>query len=306
MLITELPDFDYLQVSGPDSVKFLQGQLTCNVERLTASLSLPGAVCNLKGRVIADFTLFKDGENYLLQCTAGSGSKLQQTLARYAVFSKVELALAQSPARVCGVIGNGARAAFAELALEFPDGDYAVSDSTEYRIHRLPGRVPRYQLWCKTSDAAARLRQLDVMEELTCSAAWLREEIYGGIVHVDAGMSEEYTPQLLNYDLSGVIDFKKGCYTGQEVVARMFYRGKPKKRLYLIACGEDLETGTVISSSSSPEQPAAEILSAVPRHGEEPSVALAILPTALTEAEPASLVTETKISVQILPMPYTE
>jgi folate-binding protein YgfZ len=306
MQITELPDFDYLQVSGPDTIKFLQGQLTCNVERLTASQALPGAVCNLKGRVIADFTLFKDGENCLLQCTAGTGDKLRQTLARYAVFSKVELMLVEPPARNHGVIGHSASSAFAELAMKFPGGNYQVSDSADYRIYRLPGRIPRYQLWCRSDTANARLLQLDVMEEQVSSEAWLREEIHSGIVHVSASMGEEYTPQLLNYDLSGVIDFKKGCYTGQEVVARMFYRGKPKKRLYLVACDEDLGTDTAICSSDSPDQPVAEILSAVPRGSEESSVALAILPTALTEPAPAPLVTRDKFSVHILPMPYTK
>lgn len=306
MQITELPDFDYLQVGGPDAIKFLQGQLTCNVERLTASQALAGAVCNLKGRVIADFTLFKDGENCLLQCSAGTGEKLRQTLSRYAVFSKVELSFVDAPVRIHGVIGNSASSAFAELAAEFPVGNYLVSDSADYRILRLPGRLPRYQLWCRSNEASIRLQQLDVMEEQAPSQAWLREDIYSGIVHVNAEMSEEYTPQLLNYDLSGVVDFKKGCYTGQEVVARMFYRGKPKKRLYLVACAEDLGSETVISRSDSPDQPVAEILSAVPHSSEESSVALAILPTDLMEPSPAPLITQNKISVQILPMPYTK
>lgn len=306
MQITELPDFDYLQVSGTDTIKFLQGQLTCNVERLSASQALPGAVCNLKGRVIADFTLFRDGENCLLQCTAGTGDKLRQTLARYAVFSKVELKLVEPPARIYGIIGNSANSAFAELAMQFPEGNYLVSDNADYRILRLPGRLPRFQLWCRSDEANTRLLQLDVMEEQVPSTAWLREEILSGIVHVSADKSEEYTPQLLNYDLSGVIDFKKGCYTGQEVVARMFYRGKPKKRLYLVACSEDLTNDSAISSSDSPDQPVAEILSAVPRGEEDSSLALAILPTALTEPEPAPLVTRDKNSVQILPVPYTK
>ena len=302
MQIIELPHFDYLKVSGSDSIKFLQGQLTCNVELLSELKSLPGAICNLQGRVIADFTLFKDSGDCLLQCTAGTGEKLQQTLARYAVFSKVELQLIEPPYYVYGVIGDSSASAFAEIAADFPEQDYGCSDSPDYRILRLPGPVPRFQLWSKSRNANARLLQLDVMEEQASYEDWLREEIRSGSVHVSLDMSEQYTPQLLNYDLSGVIDFKKGCYTGQEVVARMYYRGKPKKRLYLITSDADLNANTLLSAGDSP----VEVLAAVPRRADKPSMALAILPTSLAEDEPASLLTEAKISVEILPMPYTE
>ncbi len=307
MQITELSDLDYLEVSGPDSKSFLQGQLTCDVDALSETTALPGAICNLKGRVIANFTLLQQGENCLLQCAAGTGEKLRETLARYAVFSKVELHSVSAPHRVYGVIGDNTENAFAEIFADFPSSDFGTLVLDEFRILSLPGRQNRFQIWCLTEAADTRLRQLDVMEEQAPASAWKRAELMAGIIQVSAELSELHTPQLLNYDISGVIDFNKGCYTGQEVVARMYYRGKPKKRLYLIASETSLSTDTTVSTAEKPDKSVAEILASVDATDSDPNLALAILPTAVAEQSSAvQLLNDGKYSVEILPMPYTE
>lgn len=307
MQITELSDFDYLEVSGPDSKSFLQGQLTCDLDSLSETTALPGAICNIKGRVIANFTLLQQGENCLLQCVAGMGEKLRETLAKYAVFSKVEIQPVLATQRVYGVIGENVENAFAEILTNFPTSDFNTTTLDDYRILRLPGREKRFQIWCCSEAADARLRQLDVMEELESVSSWKRAELRAGVIQVSAQLSEQHTPQLLNYDISGVIDFNKGCYTGQEVVARMYYRGKPKKRLYLLASESSLSGDFVVSAAETPGKPIAEILTSTDATDTQPSLALAILPTAVAEQTPAAeLLNNGKYSVEILPMPYTE
>lgn len=307
MQIVELQGFDYLEVSGPDSKSFLQGQLTCDVDALTANNALPGAICNLKGRVIANFTLLQRGEDCLLQSVAGTGEKLRETLAKFAVFSKVELKLVDPPHTSYGVLGANAGNAFAEIFPSFPDKDFETLEHNEFRVLSLPGAEQRWQIWCLSEVADTRLRQLDAMEELAPLSTWTRAEIAAGMIDVRAELSEEFTPQLLNYDISGVINFNKGCYTGQEVVARMYYRGKPKKRLYLLASDGSLGPASKISTVDDSEKSIAEILVSIEPEEGKLGLALSILPT---DAAEKSLSSESgdegKFSVEILPMPYTE
>ena len=235
MPVLALPDHEFIQVSGPDARKFLQGQVSCNVDLLSDTRSLPGAICSLKGRVLADFRLVQSGDFCLMQTAAGMAGKIIDTLSRYAVFSKVELRRVALPL-VIGVQGRDYDTALAKL---FPKPPATVSESavsTQMCLLRLPG--DRIELWCLDEAVIPLVRELLGEWQAGPNQNWVASEIGAGVVHVGPESSEQYTPQLLNYDISGVINFSKGCYTGQEVVARMHFRGKPKKRMFLFS-GED-------------------------------------------------------------------
>ena len=232
-----LENYEYIRINGADRISFLQGQLSCNTELLSAERSLSGALCNLKGRVIADFRLVQHDEDIIMQCAAGMAAKILATLGKYAVFSKVELEQlsldSTSAPLALGLTGDSVDAALSVLQLKFPDSLGKVSQNADCSVIRLPGSAQRVELWFRGMAAKSAFltsSDLSVSSELQ---GWHRAEIEAGIIHVTPELSEEYTPQLLNYDISGLIDFKKGCYTGQEIVARMFYRGTAKKRLFL-------------------------------------------------------------------------
>ena len=232
MPVCALPEHEFIQLSGPDARKFLQGQVSCNVDLLAETRSLPGALCNLKGRVIADFRLAQTGDSCLLQTAAGMADTIVATLSRYAVFSKVELRRVEPPL-VLGLLGDGFETALTRL---FPKPPTAVNESAvsaQMCLLRLPGG--RRELWCLDEAVIPSLRELLGEWRPEPGRDWLAAEIEAGVAHVSPEISEQYTPQLLNYDVSGVINFSKGCYTGQEVVARMHFRGKPKKRLFLFS-----------------------------------------------------------------------
>ena len=229
-----LDHYEFIRISGADSISFLQGQLSCNTELLSENRSLVGALCNLKGRVIADFRLLQHGEDILMQCAQGMAAKVLATLSKYAVFSKVELTQLEnqsaSTPRVLGMLG-GVSEVVAVLGLELPDSDNGVSSSADYSVVSISGAAERIEIWMHNEAAAQQVLGAMQAEQLSTDLdAWHSADIEAGIVHVTPALSEEFTPQLLNYDLSGLIDFKKGCYTGQEIVARMFYRGTPKRR----------------------------------------------------------------------------
>ena len=230
MQVYALPEHEFVQVDGPDARKFLQGQVSCNVDLLSETRSLPGAICNLKGRVVADFRLAQTGDACLLQTAGGMAEKIIGTLSRYAVFSRVELRRFEPPL-VLGILGDDFETALTRLFPRLPAAVNESAVSAQMCLLRLPGG--RQELWCLDEAVTPSLRELFGEWQSKPGRDWLAAGIESGVAHVGPASSEQYTPQLLNYDISGVINFSKGCYTGQEVVARMHFRGKPKKRLFL-------------------------------------------------------------------------
>ncbi|MEX1196957.1 MAG: hypothetical protein WEB57_03745 [Pseudohongiellaceae bacterium] len=286
MELTSPGNFSLLSVSGPDARRFLQGQLSCNMDDLTGQRSLPGAYCNLKGRVIADFLVIENAEQVLLRCEPGMAESLRGRLAKYAVFFKVELEDVSAQWQRAAVIGDRAVQRFAEISgLNAPQADRDTVRQKELIVVRIPGPRSRLELLVPAKYG------LPPHEETGSERDWQLEDIRAGIAHVGATCSEQYTPQVLNYDLDGTINFRKGCYTGQEVVARMHYRGKASKRLYRLVTEAPIASGdlsgwqvvctdrTLAASGEILAQEAAE-------HGAE---LLAILPRKLAEQPEGTL-----------------
>ncbi|MCP5346450.1 MAG: folate-binding protein [Gammaproteobacteria bacterium] len=242
MALFNLNAFDLLAVSGADAKKFLQGQITCNVDLLSPTHSLEGAICNLKGRVIGDFRLLEHTGVCYLAMAPGMAARVKPVLDKYIVFSRATCEQVNDGVQRIGLIGDQAVDLAVELGLELPLGDGDVIARDHRLLIRVRGATPRYELWQFPESATGSLIPPTALQSISDPQPWRIENIRAGIAHVTPDRSEEYLPEALNYDLSGVINFKKGCYTGQEVVARMHFRGIAKKRLcYLLAdrdCGQ--------------------------------------------------------------------
>ena len=232
--LAELGDTDIIAVTGPDSERFLQGQLSCNMNRLSATQTLRAALCNLKGRVVADLRVIMHHERILLLCSAGMADIVLSTLNKYKVFFKTELKKANDQFVVLGLAGDDCTAALSALGIEVPQGAdscLAAQGAAIVRVQDMPARFccvlsgPDDELVSALSSTCASGTEQD----------WRLADIRAGIAHIRPGQQELYTPQVLNYDINGIIDYKKGCYTGQEVVARMYYRAEAKKRLRYLA-----------------------------------------------------------------------
>lgn len=278
MVIT-LPTQDYLKVSGPDAREFLQGLVTCNIQTLSPTRALRGALCNLKGRVIADFRAIALTDDILLQTEAGMAEQILATLGKYAVFSKVKLSRTHLPQPTLGFCGPDCAQT---IAKHFASVPAALDDCllTNWGpLLQVGRREPRFLL-LQTAKQSAPLPDPLLAAE-TDPAHWHCAEICDGEVHVSEALSGEYTPQLLNYDISGVVDFQKGCYTGQEVVARMHYRGKAKQRMFLLRShlqgDAPLTANTALCTADGSEYPDA-ILTAATDPKDSETVALAVLP----------------------------
>lgn len=309
-----LENYEFIRISGADRISFLQGQVSCNTELLSAQRSLSGVLCNLKGRVIADFRLVGIGEDIIMQCAAGMAGKILETLSKYAVFSKVELEQfsgeSSSTPTALGLIGDNVDAGLSALQLKMPDSRDGLSQSADCSVIRLPGAVKRVELWFHGMTAKSAFLAssgLSISSELQ---AWDRAEIEAGIIHITPQLSEEYTPQLLNYDISGLIDFKKGCYTGQEIVARMFYRGTAKKRLFLANSSHTVgENSRVVElrsvDSAETESSGTEILAF--NNYATPTLLLAVLASQSAESgQEYRLSDQPDSEVRIQSLPYAE
>lgn len=232
--LADLNNFDLIAVTGEDAAIFLQGQLTCNVEKVTTENSICGAYCDINGRVISDLRLIAmNGALYLL-CSRGMGFAVKKILDKYIVFSKAKTALATSQFERYGVYGPGAQDTVRTLFDAAPQEQGHVLSIESGIVFRLAGAEPRYEILISVEqdELLERLQEIGVTDDLE---EWELADIREGIVHINPEIQDTYTPQLLNYDLTGLVDFKKGCYTGQEIIARMHYRGTAKKRLFRAA-----------------------------------------------------------------------
>jgi len=217
-----------LAVRGVDAGKFLQGQLTCNLNYLSDSQSSLGARCTQKGRMQSSFRILLEGDGVLMAMTTELLEPQLADLKKYAVFSKSKLT-DESAAWVRFGLEN-ADSALSDLGLELPaDTDSVVRHDSLIAIRVSPGRA---ELWAPAEQAQAlqtRLRAALAEADLN---PWLLGQIRAGIGQVMPATRELFIPQMLNLQAVGGVSFKKGCYTGQEIVARMQYLGKLKRRLY--------------------------------------------------------------------------
>ncbi|MGZ0785020.1 CAF17-like 4Fe-4S cluster assembly/insertion protein YgfZ [Pseudomonas saponiphila] len=220
-----------LAVRGPDASKFLQGQLTCNLNYLSDSQSSLGARCNQKGRMQSSFRILVQGDGCLLAMASELLEPQLADLKKYAVFSKAKLSDESANWVRFGLAGGDAT--LSGLGLELPQEDGAVVRSDDLIAIRVSS--DRAELWAPAEQAEHLARQLAAQLPEGELNQWLLGQIRAGLGQVMAQTRELFIPQMLNLQAVGGVSFKKGCYTGQEIVARMQYLGKLKRRLYRLA-----------------------------------------------------------------------
>ena len=235
-----------LAVRGADAGKFLQGQLTCNLDYLGDTRASLGARCTQKGRMQSSFRILLEGDGVLMAMATELLEPQLADLKKYAVFSKSKLT-DESAAWVRFGIEQG-DAALLGLGLELPaETDSVVRNGGLVAIRVSPDRV---ELWAPADQADVLKGKLSALLAEGDLNQWLLGQIRAGIGQVMPGTRELFIPQMLNLQAVGGVSFKKGCYTGQEIVARMQYLGKLKRRLYRLSldAGELPQPGTPLFS----------------------------------------------------------
>lgn len=305
-VIALLTDLGYVSAAGADTEKFLQGQFTNDVRQVTTSHSQLSSYCTPKGRMLALFRVVKRGDDTLMQMPSALLPAFQKRLAMFILMSKVKLEDATQRLTTLGLSGPNAEALLQGLGQTVPaevDGVFTQNDIT---IVRLPGTMPRFQIIGESQTLQILWQTLAGKAKPIGEQAWELLDIYAGIPNVYAETVEAFVPQMVNLQIINGVSFTKGCYTGQEVVARMQYLGKLKRRLFRahINSGTAPLPGTeLFSTTSESGQGAGKVVLAQPA-AEGGVDLLAVVQIGCAEEDNVHLNDAQGPKLQFLPLPY--
>lgn len=288
-----------LAVRGPDASKFLQGQVTCNLNYLSDSNASLGARCTPKGRMLSSFRIASEGDGYVLAMASELLEPQLSDLKKYAVFSKSTLN--DESAEWLRVGLYNADEVLGELGLLLPtEADGVARTDNLLAIRLSDGRV---ELWIRSAVSADVMQQIQAKLPERPLNSWLLAQVRAGIGQVFGPTRELFIPQMINLQAVGGVSFKKGCYTGQEIVARMQYLGKLKRRLQRLSL-EGAELPAVASELFSPVHRSSVgevVLAAQSETGVE---LLAVLQEDAVTDGRIHLGSETGPALQLLDLPY--
>jgi folate-binding protein YgfZ len=289
--VAPLPHLGVIRVQGEEAAKFLHGQLTQDFALLGQAEARLAAFCTAKGRMLASFVGFKRGaDEILLVC---GRDVLQATLRRLSMFvlrTKAKLGDASAEFALVGLAGEAVPApAAAPWALTQAAGGHVV------QLYPADGQ-PR-ALWVGPADAPPPAgAPLD-------AELWQWGEVRSGIARITAPVVEAFVPQMLNYESVGGVNFKKGCYPGQEVVARSQFRGTLKRRAFIAHADAELAAGQEVFRAADAEQPAGLVAQAA-RAPEGGCDAIVSLQLGAAEAGDLHAGTAGGPALRLLPLPY--
>lgn len=230
--LIELSEFGAISLSGEEQSKYLQGQVTCDVNSSTESSLLVGAHCDAKGKVFSVFRLInRSSAHLLLQPTASIESSLK-ALKKFGVFAKVAIDLTENLSFVA-LVGKQASTLLQQEYSQVPDSLTPVVQIGSTSLVYLCGEQPRYIIIDEQVTITALSEKLAL--PMYSQSVWDLLEISQGFPILTAKTSGHYVPQMLNLQAINGISFTKGCYLGQETVARMQYLGKNKRALFCLS-----------------------------------------------------------------------
>lgn len=231
-VMVDLSQYGLIQAQGEEASGFLQGQFTNDVRAIDEKNSHLSAWCNPKGRVISTFTLFKRLQSYFLLLPKERVAGTLKRLQAYVLRSKVTLTHACNEYAIIGLSGeHSASIILNHLGIEPPTEAHQVISTDTVTLIRIAGIIPRYVIIGHVALLQTFWQQTQLPKVAT--NAWQLIDILSGYPQVTEMTTEAFMPQMINYDLLNGIHFKKGCYTGQEIVARLHYLGQLKQRLFL-------------------------------------------------------------------------
>ena len=290
-IICDLSPFSVIVIAGDDAVNFMQGQFTNDVNAVDGENSQLSAICNNKGRMIANFRLFKHQNNYFLSLKNDLVEATIEHLQNYVLRAHVAIQDVSDQLIQIGVSGDHAT----ELLSAFIENINPKVDSVSFNEDYIAIRVasldnnekPRYEVFCSVEHAMALWEEVSKRAEVVSSSSWEFLNIQAGIPIIDANNSEEFVPQMANMELINGVSFTKGCFTGQEIVARMHYLGKLKKRCYKINIDTDKkpETGDKLFAENARAGQNTGAIINVEKNPESGYDALAVIQIADTESK---------------------
>lgn len=238
-VMCDLSHLGLLQLDGTDATSFLQGQVTNDVKSLDGHVAHYSGYCNPKGRMLAIFLAFAHYDHLHLQMPKELVESIAKRLKMYVMRSKVQITDVSSSIIKFGLSGHHATELLNPLFNQVPQQAYELVSLENGALLKLPGATPRYEIFSDSTNAPIIWNALKQQATMVGAEGWEWLEIQAGIPEVTRKTQEEFVPQMLNLDALNAINYKKGCYTGQEIVARTHYLGKVKRRMQLAHIGSE-------------------------------------------------------------------
>ena len=291
-----------LQFSGEDAESFLQGQLSCDVANVGLRSSTYGAYCSPKGRMLANFLLWRGEAGFFMALSRDIVAAVQKNISRFVLRSKVKISDASSDIVLVGAAGPRVDGALRDV---FPD---LPTEPNE--VCRQPGmgavmklRDGRFVLATEGSSAPALRQRLAGSLKPVDARAWRWLDIRSGLPLVTAATQDQFVPQMANFELLGGVSFDKGCYTGQEIVARAQHLGKVKRRMFLANVAAAAAAGDELYSEDLGDQASGMVVNseASPDGGHD---LLAVVQTASRDSSAVHLKSRGGPVLRFLPLPY--
>lgn len=264
-IMSPLTHLGLIECSGDDARTFLQNQLTSDVNHLEAGSAQHSSWCSPKGRMLASFVLFRRDSAYLALLSADLQEFIQKRLQIYVLRSKVKIDNRSADHELIGVSGPNAETALQSAGLPIPPAPMQTAAIGSATVIRLDNT--RYILVIASETAASVWNALSIHAKAVGTAAWQWLDIRAGLPLITGATKEAFVPQMANLDKIGGVSFHKGCYPGQEVVARTQYLGKVKRHLYRFHASSPIAPGMQVSAAESPEHACGMVANASPAPG---------------------------------------
>lgn len=302
-MFSELTETGLIAVRGPDASAFLHAQLTSDIAGLRAPGTQYSGYCSPKGRLIATFLVWRFENEFLLQLPQALRESVQARLSKYVLRARVQLTASQR--RLFCLWGCDAAATIEALAGTAPERVHAVSSAETLCVTRLP--LERYLIAVEAHHADHVRAQISAGVQEQPEAACSALDIAAGVPVITEQTQDQYVPQMVNLELIGGVSYTKGCYPGQEIVARTHYLGRLKQRMYRVhipAAGVS-PGDPLYSAVFGPDQASGTVLNVAPlaAGGHD---ALAVIQAAGVRSSHWKSADGPKVEVKALPYPVTE
>ncbi|WP_435103784.1 CAF17-like 4Fe-4S cluster assembly/insertion protein YgfZ [Arhodomonas sp. AD133] len=299
-VVAPLTDTGVIRVTGADAPAFLHAQFTNAIDDMQAPSSRLAGWCNPKGRLLALLRVIRTDDGFLLLLPRTLVASVVKRLRMFVLRSKVTVEDASEAVTVTGIAGASASMLLAEVIGTPPGAGDEVSTAGDLIAVRLADMTPRWLLIAPASQTPDLWRTLSGGLAAVGTAIWRLLDIRAGLPEVVTETRERFVPQMVNLEPLGGLSYEKGCYPGQEVVARMHYLGQLKRRLYrLHGAGDPPAAGTRVSAG---DKEAGELVSSAPC-GPDVFEALAVL--RIDTADSGTPLTVNDRNLEIAPLPYT-
>ena len=300
-VVAPLTNLGLIRVAGEDASAFLNNLLTNDINGLPTDGAQYNGLCNPKGRLLASFLVWRNGADILLALSADLHAAILKKLSMYVLRSKVKLTNAGNDLVLIGLSGTDAPQALADVG-PLPATLLGSTSIEHGQLLRLDEQ--RYLLALDPAAALNLWPKLATIARPVGLTAWRWLDIMAGIPQITLATQEEFIPQMINFEVIGGVSFKKGCYPGQEIVARTQYLGKIKRRMYRAHLGAGLPVaGAHVFAPETGDQSCGRVVSTspAPQGGHE---LLAVIQSTCAEVGEVHLNTLAGPSLVLQPLPY--